>query len=196
MLTLSAEHSTSPPPMSSDLNDIMRLLMNLPVVTSPYCLPAPRFKALTCCHAHHILHHPPKLLSTGLYLAGFASLERRVFFPNSSQSPTTHRQEFKDSQTSRPRPVVTCDGLLPGSTRFWQAIWIAWFARANWMGSTRPWWPAWLFGSEIPTRYAAWKGRKKAPLRLPVLPDEPVGDDGLAVRRPHSQGLPGAYWSG
>ena len=51
-----------------------------------------------------------------------------------------------------PLPKVTCDGLLPGSTRFWHAIWIAWLALANWMGSTRPWWPAWLFGSETPTR--------------------------------------------
>lgn len=29
------------------------------------------------------------------------------------------------------------------------------------MGSTRPWWPAWLFGSEMPTKYAAWKGGQK-----------------------------------
>lgn len=55
-----------------------------------------------------------------------------------SQSPTTHLQELKDMQISHPCPKVTCDGLLPGSTRFWHAIWIAWFALANWMGSTRP----------------------------------------------------------
>lgn len=47
---------------------------------------------------------------------------------------------------------ITCDGLLAGSTKFWQAIWIAWLALANWIGSTRPCWPAWLFGSEMPTR--------------------------------------------
>lgn len=47
---------------------------------------------------------------------------------------------------------ITCEGLLAGSTKFWQAIWIAWLALANWIGSTRPCWPAWLFGSEMPTR--------------------------------------------
>ena len=78
--------------------------------------------------------------------------------------------------------MVTCDGLLPGSTRFWHAIWMAWLALANWMGSTRPWWPAWLFGSEMPTRYAAWKRRRKPQLRLSVFLHEPVGDDGLAMQ--------------
>lgn len=86
---------------------------------------------------------------------------RRVFFTYFSHCPTTHLQELMDSQIACPRPVVTCDGLLPGSTRFWHAIWIAWLALANWMGSTRPWWPAWLFGSEMPTRYAAWKESRK-----------------------------------
>ena len=47
---------------------------------------------------------------------------------------------------------LTCDGLLAGSTRFWQAICIAWWARANWMGSTSPSWPDWLLGSDTPTR--------------------------------------------
>lgn len=109
----------------------------------------------------HILYYAAESLSTVLHLTGFASSVRTVFFPNSSHSPTTHPQELKDSQISCPRPTVTCDGLLPGSTRFWHAIWIAWLALANWMGSTSPWWPAWLFGSEMPTRYAAWKGRRK-----------------------------------
>lgn len=47
---------------------------------------------------------------------------------------------------------LTCDGLLAGSTKFWQAIWIAWWALANWTGSTSPSWPDWLLGSDTPTR--------------------------------------------
>lgn len=48
--------------------------------------------------------------------------------------------------------LLTCEGLLAGSTKFWQAICIAWWALANWMGSTSPSWPDWLLGSDTPTR--------------------------------------------
>lgn len=71
-------------------------------------------------------------------------------------TPLTGHEQSKVPCPDRDGPLqssaITCDGLLAGSTRFWHAIWIAWLARANWIGSTRPCWPAWLFGSEIPTR--------------------------------------------
>lgn len=51
---------------------------------------------------------------------------------------------------------ITWAWVQPGSPKLWQAIWIAWFARANCVGSTSPCCPAWLLGSETPTRYAAW----------------------------------------
>lgn len=53
--------------------------------------------------------------------------------------------------------LCTWDCVQDGSTRFWQAIWIDWLALANWEGSTRPFWPAELLGSETPTKYAAWR---------------------------------------
>lgn len=37
----------------------MRLLVNLPAMTSSYCPPALHFKALAHCHVHHILQYRP-----------------------------------------------------------------------------------------------------------------------------------------
>lgn len=164
MVTLSAEHRTSPPRMSPELNGIMKLLMNLMVITlllQPFSI---SFQStyIFPLSPHFVISPPPQvIIYNAAYLAGFVSSVKIVFFTNFSHSSITHLQELKDSQISYPRPVVTCDGLLSGSTKFWHAICIAWLALANWMGSTRPWWPAWLFGSEMPTRYAAWKGRRK-----------------------------------
>uniref|UniRef100_A0A6B0V5L9 Uncharacterized protein n=1 Tax=Ixodes ricinus TaxID=34613 RepID=A0A6B0V5L9_IXORI len=48
-----------------------------------------------------------------------------------------------------------CGWLLVGLESCWQAIWMAWLARAKWARSTRPGLPATLEASDAPTRYAA-----------------------------------------
>jgi len=54
----------------------------------------------------------------------------------------------------------TCCGVLAGLLMLWQAICIAWFARANCDWSTRPGRPGSLAGSAVPTRYAAYTRTK------------------------------------
>ncbi|CAN7981391.1 unnamed protein product, partial [Ixodes pacificus] len=53
----------------------------------------------------------------------------------------------------------TCGWLLVGLESCWQAIWMAWLARAKWARSTRPGLPATLEASDAPTRYAAYSTR-------------------------------------
>ncbi len=48
--------------------------------------------------------------------------------------------------------AVTWDWVQAGSTRFRQATWIDCLALANCEGSTSPFCPAWLFGSDTPTQ--------------------------------------------
>jgi len=66
----------------------------------------------------------------------------------------THRHSGKTLMN------CTCCGLLAGLLMLWQAVCIAWLARANCDWSTRPGRPGSLAGSAVPTRYAAYTVNK------------------------------------
>lgn len=51
----------------------------------------------------------------------------------------------------------------------WQALWIAWFARANCATSTKPDLPATLDGSDTPTRYAAYEEKKQKKKKMWII---------------------------
>jgi len=66
----------------------------------------------------------------------------------------THRHSGKTPMN------CTCCGLLAGLLMLWQAVCMAWLARANCDWSTRPGRPGSLAGSAVPTRYAAYTVNK------------------------------------